>query len=79
MKIETKAEGSQDYNNSDYIDIIGIIRAIWRGKVYIFLSVLALTAISIAYIYILATPQYRASAVVVLESHETEVSGIEVS
>lgn len=57
----------------DVIDLSTLLGALWRGKVYVLAAVLAAALLSGVYVYILATPMYRATAVVMLNNREEQV------
>ncbi len=57
----------------EIVDIGAWLRMIWRGKGLIALSAILLTALAASHSAFLATPSYKARAVVMLESREEKV------
>lgn len=61
----------------DTIDISSIISTLWRGKLWIASCAAVAVLIGGYYAYVLATPLFSATSVVMLESREEQVSGLE--
>lgn len=57
----------------DLIDLGALLSALWRGKTYIVMAVIATIFLGGIYAYILATPTYRSTAVVMLNNREEQV------
>ncbi|HGG06847.1 MAG TPA: polysaccharide biosynthesis tyrosine autokinase [Aliiroseovarius sp.] len=60
----------------DEIDLIALLRTLWRGKWVIFLVAVAAIFVGAYYAYRVAVPVYSARAVVVLESRQDQVVDI---
>ncbi|MAB04937.1 MAG: chain-length determining protein [Rhodobacteraceae bacterium] len=69
QKSVTPPSNSED----DVIDLSTLLGALWRGKVYILTAVFAAVLLSGIYAYVLATPMYRSTAVVMLNNREEQV------
>ncbi len=59
------------------IDLMLIVRTLWRGKIWIILSTIIALLIGGYYAFSVATPLYRAKAVVMLENRQEQVVDIE--
>ncbi|AWI86716.1 chain-length determining protein (plasmid) [Alloyangia pacifica] len=64
------ASASQD---EDVIDLGALLGSLWRGKVIIILAFVVAVLIGGIYSYVLATPKYRSTAVVMLNNREEQV------
>lgn len=62
---------------TDEIDLLEVLRTLWRGKLVIVLFALAAAAVGAYYVWAVAVPQYRALAVVALEDREGAVVDME--
>lgn len=60
------------------VDILKTANILLRKKYYIILTCAAFIALAFAYVEFLATPTYRATATVVMESREAQVMGLDV-
>ena len=63
--------------SEDTIDLGGLIATVWRGKGWIALCTAIAVLIGGYYAYVAATPLFSATAVVVLDTREEQVSGLE--
>jgi len=61
----------------DVLDLSKLAAALWRGKFLILMMVIVTVALGVYYAYLVATPLYRSTAVVVLNSREEQVVDIE--
>ncbi len=61
----------------DVLDLSKLAAALWRGKFLILIMTLFAIVIGVYYAYLVATPLYRSTAVVVLNSREEQVVDIE--
>ncbi|THH35436.1 polysaccharide biosynthesis tyrosine autokinase [Aliishimia ponticola] len=72
-----RAPARSDQSNLDFLDLSTLFGTLWRGK----FTILAVMAIALAaglyYAYLIATPLYRAKAVVMLDTREEQVVDIE--
>lgn len=64
------ASSAQD---DDVIDVGALLSALWRGKFIVLAAVLVAVILSGIYAYRVATPKYRATAVVMLNNREEQV------
>ncbi|TPE49124.1 GumC family protein [Amaricoccus solimangrovi] len=64
--------------DSDTIDLSKIFNILLRKKYWIIFSAIVLTALAFAYVEFLATPTYRATSTVVMDSREAQVTGLDV-
>ena len=58
--------------DDEVIDLAALLGALWRNKTYIFLAIITSVFIGGVYAYILATPIYRSTAVVMLNNREEQ-------
>jgi len=65
-------------SESDTVDLSALLRALARGKLWILLIFLLSIGIACIYIMFIAVPIYSASAVVVMESRESQVMGLDI-
>ncbi len=61
----------------DAVDLIALLRTLWRGKVTILAVMLAVVLLACGYAYGVATPVYQATSVVMLETREGSVAGLD--
>ena len=59
--------------DGDEIDLLGLARTAWRGKWFIALVMFSLFALAVVYLYFVAVPMYRSTAVIALDSQEQNV------
>lgn len=59
------------------IDLLKMLRTLWRGKWMILLVTLCLTALAFAYIFFVAVPLYTATSAVSLQNREQKVIDVE--
>ncbi|APX26241.1 MULTISPECIES: GumC family protein [Salipiger] len=64
----TSASSSED----DAIDLGALVGALWRGKIFIAAVVFTALLLGGVYAYVLATPMYRSTAVVMLNNREEQ-------
>ena len=64
-------------NDADAVDLKVLIGTIWRGKLWVALAVAVAVLIGAYYAFVAATPIYRASAVVILDTREEQVVGLD--
>lgn len=64
-------------SGDEAIDISAIFSTLWRGKFWIALCALIAMFIGGYYAYIVATPLYSSTSVVVLDTREEQVSGLD--
>ena len=57
-------------STEDLIDFGTMIDTVWRGKAVILSVILACIMAAAVYVYLIATPMFRASSVVMMESRE---------
>ena len=57
----------------DIIDLKDLIRALWNGKIWIISATVLLGLLGVIYAYILVTPIYQASTVIILETEEQQI------
>lgn len=62
---------------SDEIDLIGLMRTLWRGKLWIALAIVAATFIGGYYAYRVAVPMYSSNATVVLQNRQESIVELE--
>lgn len=74
QKTDTAAQPTRA---QDFLDLLGLARTLWRGKFLITAMVLLCALVGVLYSFVIATPMYRATAVVVLNSREEQVLDIE--
>ena len=55
-------------NEEEVIDLMQLLRAIWHQKIWVVGAILLAAGIGAYYAYFIATPKYRATSVVLLES-----------
>lgn len=55
------------------VDLGALLSALWRGKAFILLAMITAIFLSGLYAYVLATPMYRSTAVVMLNNREEQV------
>ncbi len=72
-RVEVKAPGSL----GDEVDILDLLRTLWRGKWIIGAVATVVVLLGGYYAIFMATPFYRASATVVLDSREEQIVDIE--
>ncbi|MCA0942765.1 polysaccharide biosynthesis tyrosine autokinase [Salipiger pacificus] len=60
-------------HEEDVIDLGALLSALWRGKSIILSTLVAALFIGIVYAYVLATPMFRSTAVVMLNNREEQV------
>ncbi|MFT4151981.1 MAG: Wzz/FepE/Etk N-terminal domain-containing protein, partial [Paracoccaceae bacterium] len=61
----------------DVVDLWPIVSALWRGKLIILGVALLTLILGGLYAYMLATPKYQATSVVMMESRESQVVGLD--
>lgn len=61
----------------DTIDLAGILSTLWRGKLWIALCAVIAVFIGGYYAYVAAVPHYTSTSVVILDTREEQVSGLE--
>ncbi len=65
------------FSDPDSVDLLALARTLWRGR----LVILAMTTAAIlaggVYAFVVATPVYRATSVVMLETREGSVAGLD--
>jgi capsular exopolysaccharide synthesis family protein len=61
----------------DTIDLIAVFRTLWRGKLTILLATIVAVVLGGAYAFFLATPIYNATSVVMLESRQGSITGLD--
>ena len=61
----------------DTIDISAVLSTLWRGKLWIALCALIMMLLGGYYAYAIAVPKYQSSSVVILDTREEQVSGLE--
>ncbi|RME18314.1 MAG: polysaccharide biosynthesis tyrosine autokinase [Alphaproteobacteria bacterium] len=66
----TKPASATD--SDDEIDLLELLRTLWRGKLWLMLGLLAGVLLGGLYAYRLATPVYRANATVALENRQAQ-------
>lgn len=71
------APRSPQPENDDTIDLFAVFRTLWRGKLMILLTTIAAVLMGGAYVFFLATPIYNATSVVMLESRQVSVTGLD--
>ena len=59
--------------DSEIINIGALLGTIWRGKWLIALTIIIAIAAGIYYAYVLATPKFRATAVVILKTNQEQI------
>ncbi|MDZ4309647.1 MAG: polysaccharide biosynthesis tyrosine autokinase [Cypionkella sp.] len=64
-------------DSDDTIDLIALFRTLWRGKVTILLATIAAVLIGAAYAFFIATPIYNATSVVMLETRQGSITGLD--
>lgn len=64
---------TNDNTNEDIIDLGAILATVWRGKWLIAVSTLCAMIIGLYYAFLIATPLYRSTAVVILETQQEQV------
>jgi capsular exopolysaccharide synthesis family protein len=57
----------------DIIDLKDLIRALWNGKIWIIGATVLLGLLGVIYAYMLVTPIYQASTVIILETEEQQI------
>ena len=57
----------------DQIDLIALGRVLWRGKLLVFVSAFALAVMAAVYVFFLATPMYDSTAVVSMNTQQSQV------
>jgi succinoglycan biosynthesis transport protein ExoP len=62
---------------NDEIDLLALFRTLWRGKLLIGAAIAAAILLGGIYAFVLATPTYRATSVVVLETRQSATIGLE--
>ena len=61
----------------DEIDLLSLVRTLWRGKILIFLTVLCATVIAVYYAFFVAVPTYSASTQMSLQIRTETVVDVE--
>ncbi|GGH51823.1 polysaccharide biosynthesis tyrosine autokinase [Frigidibacter albus] len=61
----------------DTIDLAGVVSTLWRGKLWIALCAMITVLIGGYYAYVVAVPTYQSTSVVILDTREEQVSGLE--
>lgn len=59
------------------IDLRSLVRSLWNGRLRILLSATFFFLLAVAYLIFIASPIYRATSVVALESREASVAGLD--
>ncbi|MCT4372282.1 polysaccharide biosynthesis tyrosine autokinase [Yangia mangrovi] len=72
-RIELSQRAASVSQDEDVIDLGALLGSLWRGKVIIILAFVAAVLLGGLYAYVLATPMYRATAVVMLNNREEQV------
>ncbi|MCZ0963677.1 polysaccharide biosynthesis tyrosine autokinase [Paracoccus benzoatiresistens] len=62
---------------ADEIDLLTLFRTFWRGRLMIGSAVVAAILLGGIYAFVLATPTFRATSVVVLETRQSATTGLE--
>lgn len=63
------SSGQQD----DIIDLSAVLATLWRGKIWIALITAVFVVAAGYYAYVVATPKYRSTAVVILETNQQQI------
>ncbi|MDP3341046.1 polysaccharide biosynthesis tyrosine autokinase [Frigidibacter sp.] len=63
--------------SDETIDIAGIVSTLWRGKIWIALCTVIMVLVGGYYAYVAATPLFQSTSVVILDTREEQVSGLE--
>lgn len=72
-RMQPSVEVPSHIPEEDVIDLGAMLRAVWRGKILILLTMVTALLIGGVYAYLLATPTYRSTAVVMLNNREETV------
>ena len=64
---------SSRQNDEEIIDLQALLSAIWRGKFWIMLAMIVGLFLGAIQAYVLATPMYRSTAVVMLNNREEQI------
>lgn len=72
-RIQSGVAASKNNPDEDVIDIGALVSTLWRGKYIIAIAIFFAIALAIFYAYFVATPTYRSTAVVMLNSREEQV------
>lgn len=78
MNASTKTAPAYPENNDDIVDIGTILRVLWRGKYLVLSAVLLCIAIGAVYVFSLATPKYRATSVLLLDTSGQKIVDLSV-
>ena len=54
--------------DDDVIDLGALLSILWRKKIWIFVSILGFAVLGALYAFVIATPKYRATSVIVLDA-----------
>lgn len=65
------------YAGNDLVDVGAVMNVIWRGKIRIAATAAACLLLAAVYVHLLAIPVYRATAVVMMDTREAQVMGLE--
>ncbi|PZX09847.1 GumC family protein [Celeribacter halophilus] len=55
-------------SDDDVIDLGALLSSLWRKKIWIFASILGFAILGALYAFVIATPKYRATSVILLEA-----------
>ena len=76
MRHPQKSVSARSSVESEIIDISSLLASLWRGKIMIMLASLVMIVLGGTYAYVIATPTYRSTAVVMLNNREEQVVDI---
>lgn len=75
MNAEVSLKKSERLDD-DTIDLLAVARTLWRGRIVMATAVIMAVAVGVIYAKVIATPIFKSTSVVMLESREASVSGI---
>lgn len=76
QRIPQRAASSASTQDDDLIDLGGLVLTLWRGRIVILTAMAIALCIGVIQAYVLASPLYRSTAVVMLNNREEQVVDI---
>ncbi|MCL3883888.1 Wzz/FepE/Etk N-terminal domain-containing protein, partial [Marivita sp. GX14005] len=77
ITIPQQTSAHHDSHESDEIDLLELLRTIWRGKFLILIVTLAALIVGFLYAFVLAVPMYSASTTLALEVRDQQLVDLE--